>query len=129
MHPGMLVRPPQQRIIVNTFMLAALSGPGLCLPLQRRVGIARDPLPQIVDAMYRVVRYLLRQLDPGVPLLEVLYYVGKAVQLMEHRDHVAWTVVVAIYSNGIGLRKIVGPRFRCYDVSSTCCERCQRGYP
>jgi len=104
-------------------MLRAEPRPGLGLALQRRVARAHDALADVVDAVGRVVRDLVRELDAGVALLEVLDEVGlylvslghasmlrvrvvtyKAVQLVEHGDHVAWPIgrAVKVEREGFG---------------------------
>lgn len=89
-------------------MLASLSRSRLRLPLQRHIRITCDPLPQIVKAMHRVMRYFFVQLDAVVALLEVLYYVGEAVELVEDGHHVALAVVPAVKGDVVGDGEVVG---------------------
>lgn len=67
----MLVRPRQQRTIVGTPVLRAPARSGFCLSLQTRVRGAHDRLPEIVEAVCRVVSEFLCQLSAGEGALVV----------------------------------------------------------
>lgn len=69
----MLVRPRQHRIIVGAFVLRAPAGPRFGLALEVGVCGAHDGLPDVVDAVRRVVGHLIRQFGTGISLLEMIY--------------------------------------------------------
>ena len=99
-------------------MLASLSRPRLRLPLERHIRITRDPLPQIIKAMHRVVRDFFIQLDAVIALLEVLYYVGETMELVEDGHHVAFAVVPTVEGDVVGGGEVVGAGGGGDDVTS-----------
>lgn len=100
-----LIRPRQHGIVINTLMRRPPPGPGLRLPLQIHIRRTHYPLPQVIETMRRVVRYLFVQRRAPVPRLEVRDYVGQAVELVEYGHHVRGTLGSTVYEHCEGRRE------------------------
>lgn len=79
----MLVRPSQQRIVIDALMHRTPTWSGLCLPFERGVTGTYKGLPDVIEAMRGMVGDFLREVRAAVALLEVLDEVGQAVELVE----------------------------------------------
>lgn len=84
-------------------MIRAPARAGLGLALEVRVGGTHDGLSEIVEAVRRVVRDLLRQVRAGVAPLVVIHDIRQAVQLVEHGHHVGRAVGHPVYRDDVGV--------------------------
>lgn len=57
LHHRLLIRPIQQRIVISTFMLTTPARTGVRFSFERGVGGAHEGLPDVVEAVGRVVGY------------------------------------------------------------------------
>lgn len=115
----MFVRPGEHGVVVGARVIRSPARAGLGLALEVRVGGAHDGLPEIIEAVRRVVRDLLRQVRAGVASLVVIHDIGQAVQLVKHGHHVGGAVGHPVYRHDVGVaERVVGGVVGDLDVAS-----------